>query len=298
MADAAKDGFVVTAPKGPLSDVQGQIHGDNLPGYGACDPLFRDSPSALLVFSYSTVVIKLTRDPATGNLVSAPNTQVQAFSYGVGEDPAPAGFPAGGPTATEDLTDAFNGGAPVERGQMAVVTAMVCNMGKPFGLAGEPAPTPSAPGLRTYTAWMDEYDARARESVMLDVLIEFTYGNTACKYRMGVPQDWGTMSANTMSANSHSLNGLNGVALPFRAATVINARDESRKLTINIRTGSLGISIPQSPGIPATTTDLFVPIRIQLLRYPICAVDAGACAVGGMSDSDIARLARAMKAMG
>ncbi len=47
------------APKGPLSDVAGQIHGTELPGYGACDPLFRDSPSALLPYRFSTGLIKL-----------------------------------------------------------------------------------------------------------------------------------------------------------------------------------------------------------------------------------------------
>jgi len=286
--------ITVTAPKGPLSDVSGQIHGDQLPGYGACDPLFRDSPSALLVFSYSTVVLRFIKDPITGNFTCAPNFQVQAFSYGVGEDATPGGFPAGLPTATEDLTDAFNGGAPVERGQMAVVTGMTCNVGRCFDF-GEPG---TAPNLRTYNPdWMDNYDSALREAVMMDVLIEYTYGNTACKYRMGVPGDWATMAGPTGGSATVVSNGspTAGVYLPFRAATVINARDESRKLTINVRVGSLGISVPQATGV-VNLADLWVPIRIQLLRYPICAVDAGVCATG-MTDSDIARLARAMQAL-
>jgi len=239
------------------------------------------------VFSYSTVLIKLTRDPVTGNLNSAPNSQVQAFSYGVGEDAAPAGFPAGSPVATEDLTDSFNGGPPVERGQMAVVTGMTCNVMRPLSFETILGGT----ALRSYdTNWMAEYDMESREAVMMGVLIEYTYGNTACKYRMGVPGDWAQMAGSQGPVIANG-NPTAGVYLPFRAATVINARDESRKLTINVRTGSLGISIRQGSGTP-TVTDLYLPIRFQLLRYPICAVDAGACATGGLSDADADKIAQ------
>ncbi len=197
----------------------------------------------------------------------------------MGEDPAPAGFPAGGPTADADLTDCFGSGTPVDLGQMFVVTGLCVNVARPYDF--------ELATFKSFVPWTDNggYDARAREAVLMDLLIEFTYGNTACKYRLGNPGHWADMGGPTGPVVSNG-RPTAGVYLPLRAATVINARDQSRKLTVNIRVGSLGIALLQDAIVP-TVSDLFVPIQMKLMGYPICAVDGSACPTPGISQSQI-----------
>jgi hypothetical protein len=264
--------------KGPF-DVPGQIQGQLSP-YGACDAQFRDAASALLTYRFSTGYFAFTYAAGTPNTITiAADTEIELFVAGVDESGTDQGKPSGSGNLSESETDCYKEGAPVEKGQMFVAIGMTAAVLRPHYFVASSA-------VKLYAPELDEYEARIREAVLMGIGIEFIYGNTACRYRLGVLGHWSQMSGPSGSGVVSNGSPVAGAFMPFRAATVINARDESRKLTVKLKNGNDAIRVSENGSAAISTTNsVYAPVQVQLIGFPICAQDASACGIPG-ADGD------------
>ena len=261
--------------------IPGQIRAGEFEGvvpYGACDPEFRDRPSALLPYVYDTVMWRFKRaaGPPVVRYVMDVGVR-QAFTTGQGDSGVPNGLGVGF-VKTFVQTNLYKGGAPVDRGELFVAQGMVLSVMAPV------VSDQSSPGLqfinpaRTLSAAQGELGNAFREAVIDGLQYTYSYANTACQYEMGPTIHWGGHIGVNGSVAVSNGTIIPGSFHPFRAETIIAARDESKQLTINVvapgGTGENSImddgdTIVVSTGI--ANPEICVPIRIMLMGYPICA---------------------------
>jgi hypothetical protein len=262
-------------------------------GFGACcDPAFADVPSALLAERFTSVRLAL-------RLVTAPEPGAVAGDFVLDQTRMPQFFAAGQRESAEALTNiwepqtyaqnnCYPGGAPVDINQ-----SFLC-FGHAFEFVGLGSRAwlgaANAPGdlwLQTVFSSKGQggtYEQRAFKAIAGRVFAFANFGNTTINYLLGTlvdaPAMAGPYGADAISAGQPIV----GAYKPYKAAFLINARDQSRKLTVSLNSisgsGAGGVTpvnvqgdnANPAPAPTPTVTDgqLYMEFKMRMFGVPLC----------------------------
>lgn len=278
--------------------------------FGACcEPLFADNVNALRIDSYSRAAFAFAAAGAAAPLIHTPAPNgVALFANGKGEPGTDQGFPAGYTMRAAD-TNTFPGGAPVNRGHLFWIFGVATEIESVVSFTGSPA-------VEGIPAWVyasptgvgaGSYYERIYRTIAENSSITFSFLNTSVTYDMGSFADTPSMSGlsgqNLLSVGSH----LVGAYIPLLSVLAVNARDESRKLTVRAIPDRV-LSIDNDANNPSVAGTVYATIKMRLYGIDICDPVAGSlCGVpNGPADINalLQMLARnpqavaAMQAMG
>lgn len=264
--------------------------------FGACcEPLLADNVNALRLDSYSRAAFSFTSAGAAAFIGST--ADVSFFAAGKDEAGTPQGFPANYTMRGVD-TNAFPGGAPVNRGHLFWIFGLATEIESVVTLSGATPPVVGIPAYLyasvTGNAGGTYYERIYRE-LAESVSIQFKFLNTSVAYDMGSLVDYPSMSglagANMISVGSH----LVGAYIPLQSVLAVNARDESRKLTMTA-TVSRPMSVDNDVNNPAAASTVFATVKARLYGIDICDPQAAALCGVPNGPMDIATLLAAMTA--
>ena len=266
-------------------------------GFGACcDPAFADVPSALLAERYTSVRLKLIQQ-------TAPGAGFVAGDFLLDQSSMPQFFAAGRGEAAEQLTNiwepqtyaqnnAYPGGAPVDINQ-----SFLC-FGHAFEFVGlgSRAPAGANGALTASDLWLQTvfsskgqngtYEFRAFKAIAGRVFAFANFGNTTINYLLGTlvdaPAMAGPFGGDAISAGQPIV----GAYKPYKAAFLINARDQSRKLTVSLNSivggsgnvgGVTGVNVQGDTANPApaaasnvTDGNLYMEWKMRMFGVPLC----------------------------
>jgi len=263
-------------------------------GFGACcDPSFADVPSALLAERFTSVRLKLRQvgqggeaGAVAGDFILDQNAMPQFFAAGKGESAeAATGI---WEQQTYAQNNAYPGGSPVDINQ-----SFLC-FGHSFefvgmGSRGLLGATPAAGDYWLQTVFSSKgqggtYEQRAFKAIAGRVFAFANFGNTTINYLLGTlvdaPSMAGPFGADAISGGQPIV----GAYKPYKAAFLINARDQSRKLTVSLNSitgGGGGASTPvnvqgdsanPAPVATPNVTDgqLYMEFKMRMFGVPLC----------------------------
>ena len=291
-----------------------------IPGrsFGACcDPLFADAPSALMVERWSTIRLMFVLN-AAGQLVLTPNVGGQFpsfFAVGQGDNGAAAGIWEQSNIAQSNL---YAGGAPVDRGQLFLCFGHSIEA---VGLVNRVGPAPlytrvpatgaggtagdavnSVPELLQGSA---SYETRIIKSVMERISLTAVFGGGSnFTYVLGNLSDAPSMSQIFGAEATTFGQPICNCFKPYMAVLMINARDESRKLTVTtgaptgVVIGVDALNRLLDPALPPYVAFVagdafFLEVKMRMYGIPVCATDSLLC---GAPSGPIAPDATALRA--
>jgi len=286
-------------------------------GFGACcDPAFADVPSALLAERYTSVRLQLVQQGAIPTPGTAPGDFV------LNQSAMPQFFAEGQRASAEALTgiwenqtyaqnNCYPGGSPVD-----LMQSFLC-FGHSFEIVGVgtrgwigAANSPSDFWKQTVFAskGTGTYESRIMKAVAGRVFAFANFGNTTINYLLGTLVDAPSMSGLYGFEATSAGQPIVGAYKPYKAAFLINARDQSRKLTVSLNSiagGGAGSSTPiviegdtPNPAPPPTATltdgNLYLEVKMRMFGVPLCwSPDTNCNVPGGAMDANLMAMVRA-----
>lgn len=264
-------------------------------GYGACDANANNYKQALENWRYSTGVLKLTRDPATGDLSVAAASTVTLLNGGATDSVATEGFP-GTVTLSDVETDAFQTGAPTKQNAMFRMRAVGMALLAPFSLE-DPFTT------KRYDRWIENYKQPIIDVFHNNLSMSLQFEAEECNWKLGLVSFY-PQHGNSTGAGSIVRNGAGiGIAqiMPIRVPADMGAQDRANQAQIQLQTSNF-ITVIGNDTVTPTETSLFLPIQGIFYGAQRCEpCDASGCytqlmqAIGAMPASQQSALLAAMK---
>jgi hypothetical protein len=270
-------------------------------GAGICDPWLQNSVSALEPWRFDTGLIAIqsaiTTVPTSGapgptavntdgnNLQIPGGASLTLFQNGVG-DPMQISDGSAWWTATTADKDLLREGAPMDEPFYFIVTGFcwevpeVIQRGGTFTASTDPV---------VFAPWLtdqsngSQYTGRIQRSILNNLAINITYGDSGCSYRLGVAAffpTFGSPRGGTTITNGNNTTPL--VYTPLMIGVAIGPRDDSRQVSLTCTFGQSAIiqSDPTNPTISGTTIPgvinstnvgtVFAKVRVLAIGYPVC----------------------------
>jgi hypothetical protein len=266
-----------------------------IPGrsFGACcDPLFADAPSALMVERWSSIRLLFRKVNVAGDLQLVPNVGGQFpsfFAVGQSDPGAAAGIWEQSNITQSNL---YAGGAPVDRGQLflcfghSVESVGLVERLSPALLPVPPAVASPADGVGSLFASLSgsgSYEIRIMKAVMERVSLTAVFGGGSnFTYVLGNLSDAPSMSQGFGPETTSFGQPIMNCFKPYMAVLMVNARDESRKLTVTTGVPT-PIVISADPGniLPgpfgAAGAEFHLEVKMRMYGIPVCATDSLLC---------------------
>jgi hypothetical protein len=270
-----------------------------IPGrsFGACcDPLFADAPSALMVERWSSIRLMFQVMNAAGDLQLLPNVGNQFptfFAVGQGDNGAAAGIWEQSNIAQSNL---YAGGAPVDRGQLflcfghaievvGLVERLQSTVGGGFLTPVPPGVAAAADPVGSYFPTLSgtgSYETRIIKAALERVSLTAVFGGGSnFTYVLGNLSDAPSMSQIFGAEATTFGQPICNCFKPYMAVLMINARDESRKLTITTGVPTpvviAGDSANPLPPARPIGSQFFLEVKMRMYGIPVCATDSLLC---------------------
>lgn len=258
--------------------------------FGACcEPLLADNVNALRLDSYSRAAYAFTSAAAGPLVCGTAAASPSFFAAGRDESGLPQGFPATYVMRAVD-TNAFPGGAPVNRGHLFWIFGVATEIESVVDLTSDPTSSVIPAWLYTSPAGVGagSYYERIYREIAESISLQFKFLNTSVTYDMGGIADYPSMSGlsgkELLSVGSH----LVGAYIPLQSVLAVNARDESRKLTVT-STPNRTMSVSNDPNNPSLAGTFHATVKMRLYGIDICEPQAAALcgAPNGLMDISV-----------
>lgn len=274
-------------------------------GFGACcDPAFADIPSALLAERFTSVRLKLVRAAQTDYFLLDQTSMPQFFAAGQGESAEALTNIWEVQTYAEN--NCYPSGAPVDLNQSFLCFGHSFEfVGLGARLSGQ-APLAADPWeqLADTDKPASNLEGRVLKAIAGRVYAFANFGNTTINYLLGTlidaPAMAGLYGANVIGAGQPIV----GAYKPYKAAFLINARDQSRKLTVSLnsltggRGNSTNVAVQADDSLPIGVDTLYAEFKMRMFGVPLCwSPDSALCNTPtGTSATDVrAEVMRALQ---